>query len=375
MAIDFPNSPTTGQVFSVGTKSWVYNGSVWTSNASAGASNANIGGMVLIRKQTFSGVTSISLDNVFSSAYSNYLLVITGTGSVNNNPAIRMRTGGVTDSGANYDFQYVSANATSVTGGRSTAQTSATLADWNTTLSGMNVTVYNPFASTITGWQATAFSPTSGSLLQSYIGRHATAASQDGFTLLVSTGTFSGTILVYGYSETVGDAASVSVTPGLVYITSQAFSAASSVSVNGCFTSLYDEYQIVLSPFTVGANDITIFMRMRAAGADATGASYFTQLHFAYGTAFGASGAASQTAFNLADTTSEAYLILNVARPFLTAKTALMGTRYAYQNNVTTMVFANAAGLYDATTSFDGFTIYPASSTITGTLKVYGVKR
>lgn len=31
MAIDFPNSPTTGQTFTVGSKAWVYNGTTWVS--------------------------------------------------------------------------------------------------------------------------------------------------------------------------------------------------------------------------------------------------------------------------------------------------------------------------------------------------------
>lgn len=40
MAIDFPNSPTTNQVYSVGNRTWVYDGSVWvlrSASASAGS--------------------------------------------------------------------------------------------------------------------------------------------------------------------------------------------------------------------------------------------------------------------------------------------------------------------------------------------------
>lgn len=155
-------------------------------------------GMDLITTSTFSATSAINISNCFSSTYENYQIVISGTGSVNNNPAIRMRTGGVTDSAANYDFQYVSANAASVTSGRSTAQTSATLGDWNTTLSATTVDIYGPFASGITGWHTSTFSPTSGALLQHYVGRHATAASQDGFTIIPLTGTLTGTVRVYG---------------------------------------------------------------------------------------------------------------------------------------------------------------------------------
>jgi hypothetical protein len=34
MAIDFPNSPTTNQIFTSGGKTWVYDGTVWTLRSS-----------------------------------------------------------------------------------------------------------------------------------------------------------------------------------------------------------------------------------------------------------------------------------------------------------------------------------------------------
>lgn len=40
MAIDFPNSPTVGQIFTVGAKTWVYDGTGWKANTASG-SNVN----------------------------------------------------------------------------------------------------------------------------------------------------------------------------------------------------------------------------------------------------------------------------------------------------------------------------------------------
>lgn len=38
MAIDFPNSPTTNQIFTVGNKMWRWNGEKWVSETTAVAS-------------------------------------------------------------------------------------------------------------------------------------------------------------------------------------------------------------------------------------------------------------------------------------------------------------------------------------------------
>ena len=52
-AIDFPNSPTTGQVYTVNGKSWRYNGTYWVVEAtesigSGGLSTASEGAIIIM---------------------------------------------------------------------------------------------------------------------------------------------------------------------------------------------------------------------------------------------------------------------------------------------------------------------------------------
>lgn len=39
-AIDFPNSPTVGQVFTSGARSWVWTGTVWDANTGSATTGA-----------------------------------------------------------------------------------------------------------------------------------------------------------------------------------------------------------------------------------------------------------------------------------------------------------------------------------------------
>ena len=52
-------------------------------------------------------------------------------------------------------------------------------------------------------------------------------------------------------------------TPGLVYVAGTAFSAASSVSVNNCFTSTYDNYRIMMRI----TNSAAVNMQWRVRGS------------------------------------------------------------------------------------------------------------
>lgn len=119
MPIDFPTSPTTGQVYTYGGRSWVYNGTGWDAPqalseigavrtyANAAARTAAIpspsegivtylndvdrldthngsawvpaAGLNLITSQTFTSTNAVNVDNVFTSLYRNYQIFISLT--------------------------------------------------------------------------------------------------------------------------------------------------------------------------------------------------------------------------------------------------------------------------------------------------------
>jgi hypothetical protein len=374
MAIDFPNSPTTGQVYSVGTKSWVYNGSVWTSNASAGASNANIGGMVLIRKQTFSTVASISLDNVFSSAYSNYKIVMDVTTSASAVLNLRWRASGVDNSAATYNYQQADlSNATVYT--RSTAQTLAQIAIANGA-GNREVYTFDVFSPQ----QAVATYHNGASILSLSSNLHGsvfTGTNQfDGVTIYPASGTITGTILVYGYSETVGDAASVSATPGLVYITSQTFATASSVSVNNCFTSAYANYLVLLDLSNTSA-DATVTMKMRVSGVSASTAYYGNVFGYGPTSALSNFPMNNATAFTLgpsdATNTDTFGLAVNVMGPAFARQTRF-GVSGTFSLTTSDTIGATGGGMHNTAIAYDGFELLTSAGTITGTVRVYGYR-
>jgi len=123
---------------------------------------------------TFSGASSISLNGCFSSAYDNYKILLELTGSTNNVATMRMRVGGVDNSSANYWNNRVYGQATSVT---SQGPTSA-----DTSFSAVGEFGFYQHSHLKTG-QTTV------------------TTSYDGFTLIVNTGTMSGTVRVYGYKN------------------------------------------------------------------------------------------------------------------------------------------------------------------------------
>ena len=53
MPIDFPNTPTTGQLFTVGSKTWAYDGQKWVVlDSAANAENQLYDIMVLLKMET-----------------------------------------------------------------------------------------------------------------------------------------------------------------------------------------------------------------------------------------------------------------------------------------------------------------------------------
>lgn len=154
---------------------------------------------------------------------------------------------------------------------------------------------------------------------------------------------------------------------GLVHIATQTFSAASSVSVNNCFSATYENYLFIINQ-TASANG-NINMRMRAAGTDATSANYFWQGLYASNTTVVGGRSTGQTSTQIGEHASSntIYQVL-VANPFTVAETRMRSCNAPYQT------FYDIAAGFVLTTSFDGFTIFPSTGTISGTIRVYGYK-
>lgn len=158
---------------------------------------------------------------------------------------------------------------------------------------------------------------------------------------------------------------------GLSFITSTTFSAVSSVSVDSVFSASFDDY-LVLFDALAASGSPSITMRLRVASADASGANYRFQL--VYDTYAGAgadsAGATGATSFlgGLGVDSGINSLAITFAKPFNTAYTTAFGS---FIHGTAT---GNALGRYDATTSYDGFSVISSGGNITGSIKVYGYR-
>jgi hypothetical protein len=156
-------------------------------------------GLVHIATESFSAVSSVSLNGVFTSTYENYAILgnITPSGSVRVD--MKLRVSG-SDASTNYQNQLVQANAT-LSGTRTTAQTEARLGSADGTLTSFDIKVFGPQIAAVTQISSEAIRSNSDVTLDYYLNRHTTASAYDGFTIFPSSGTFTGTVRIYGYQN------------------------------------------------------------------------------------------------------------------------------------------------------------------------------
>ena len=156
-------------------------------------------GLTLLQSVTFSAVSSQSVNSVFSSTYDNYKILIKMTNSLDTEGIrIRFRVSNTDASGANYNFQYIRGNNTSITGLRETGLTSMLFGFGHTAGVGIPLDIFNPALTLQTQIYATSYVP---DLMNNFAGRHTLSTAYDGFTLIMDTGTMTGTVSVYGYNK------------------------------------------------------------------------------------------------------------------------------------------------------------------------------
>lgn len=156
---------------------------------------------------------------------------------------------------------------------------------------------------------------------------------------------------------------------GLTYITASSFSAVSSVTVNSCFTSTYDNYLLVTR--ITGSSNQGIRIRMRASGTDDTSANYGYQYHIVAVGSATAAQSTGQTSIRFGQVnTSPFQFTMSLSSPALAVPTGIDSQSFYIAAAVT---HERWTGTHNVSTAYDGFTIFPDSGTITGSLRVYGL--
>ena len=153
--------------------------------------------LVHINTTTFSAVSSVSLNDVFSSAYDNYSiwLYLTKTSYL----TARLRVSGVDASGSDYDQRLFNLFSTSVNTTLQTNSSSMQIGE-NATVTYTNIQLFNPHKAARTVLKFDNFDE--NELRNRHI-VHKLTNAYDGISLIPTSGTITGTIRVYGYKNGV----------------------------------------------------------------------------------------------------------------------------------------------------------------------------
>jgi hypothetical protein len=147
------------------------------------------------------------------------------------------------------------------------------------------------------------------------------------------------------------------------------FSSVNSVSLNGVFSSTYENYHVIFSADSNTGNQLNC--RLRVGGVDASGSNYDHQIVTAFGSAAqGVQSTNVDTMRVMWITSADGVLVQQlINRPNLTER-----TRFVSHGGGGTELNV-VAGDHDLSTAYDGITYLPQSgNTLTGTVRVYGLK-
>ena len=181
-----------------------YNGSAWET---VGPTAAATSGLTCVKAETaVSAAASATADSIFTSSYTNYLVLINYTTSSTGFLSVKLRASG-TSASTNYNRQYLSGSAAAASADRTTSQSSYdpgfyTNGDYKASL---RLEIFAPQLAQATNFiSLNAASPAGYSPINMFTtGNHSTATAYDGLEILPASGTWTGTYAVYGYSKTV----------------------------------------------------------------------------------------------------------------------------------------------------------------------------
>ena len=168
-----------------------------TSIANTSGTATASGGLI-----TFTGVTALSLNGVFTSTYNQYRILVEMSSASNATITGRLRLAGTDNSAANsYIVQELNAASTSVTGVRTTStQWSIWFYCYANTRNNVSIDMFSPAIAKETTFNAYNFYTTSQAGIALTAGVHNVTTAFDGVSF-ISTQAITGTLSVYGYKK------------------------------------------------------------------------------------------------------------------------------------------------------------------------------
>jgi hypothetical protein len=165
---------------------------------------------------------------------------------------------------------------------------------------------------------------------------------------------------------------------GLTLLGTLSFTSQSSVSFNNVFSANYDSYRVVGNFNTPSTNLFTRF-RLRAAGTDNTTSAYqgtkISVTTLGAVAAYGDAGATSTGLFDCeaAGNNGANYSIsVDIHTPFLATRTTASMINTGISSDFKSFI---GGMIHSVDASYDGFTMFTNTGSISGTMRVYGYRK
>ncbi len=164
--------------------------------------NATQGGLVLLNNTSFTTASTITLNNVFTSAYDSYKLILQGIQTVNGSETrIRLRTSGTDNSTSAYmntSIRIGTSNTYNIAGGNTYFIVNNNNVDSNFVV--CDIINPNKALSTFIGGHMAGVDPGNAWNAGGAIaGKFTSFTVFDGLSIFFSSGTMTGTLELYGY--------------------------------------------------------------------------------------------------------------------------------------------------------------------------------
>ncbi len=168
----------------------------------------DVNGLVHIKQETWSGVSSVSINDVFSADYDTYTVILSRCVSASTSAVLqaRLRVSGADATGSNYNRQHINATGGTIGGFRGTSMTSmeAFSRAPATDVGFGKIDFFDPFRTVETKFRGLDNEGLGGTSVVyfGYVGNHTLTNSYTGFTFFTNGGqNFSGECNVFGWSR------------------------------------------------------------------------------------------------------------------------------------------------------------------------------
>jgi hypothetical protein len=150
---------------------------------------------------SFTSASAISLNDVFSTTYTNYKIIINAVGTTEDALNFRYRVSGSDNSTSNYQHQIFQADNTSLVGARNSGVTQTLISRTNSNTVSTSLEIFNPFATERTQSISNSIDPASNTTMRIIFGIFNATTSFTGFTVIAASGNITGSVSVYGYNK------------------------------------------------------------------------------------------------------------------------------------------------------------------------------